>query len=198
MDIPIKAFNAGLLSPQIDSRSDVKKYSSGCRTLDNMIPRIYGSAERRPGTKYIAPTKNGTEKIRLVSFQYSDTIAYICEFGPDYVRFFYNGGRVVGDTTTPDDWADDTDYIIGDFRTYAAVVYRCLVSHTSDAAGPPYQEPDTNFTDWIVADLNDDDYPICETPSPYQEDDLFELQFRQSADVMWLYGLRLYLLIYLR
>jgi len=91
MNIPMITFNAGELSPLIDSRSDVKKYSSGCRDLDNMIPRIYGSAERRPGTKYIASTKNSSETIRLVAFQYSDTIAYICEFGPDYIRFFYDG-----------------------------------------------------------------------------------------------------------
>jgi len=180
MNIPIISFNAGELSPQIDSRSDVKKYSSGCRDLDNMLPRIYGSAERRPGTKYIASTKNGDEKIRLVSFQYSDTIAYICEFGPDYIRFFYNGGRVTGTTTTPTAWAAGTAYIIGDFATYTDdIVYRRLVAGTTATA------PDSDFTNWIVALLDDDDYPICETPSPYQEGDLFEIQFRQSADVMW-------------
>ena len=144
-----------------------------------MLPRIYGSAERRPGTKYIASAKNHSEKIKLVAFQYSDTIAYMCEFGPDYVRFYYDGGRLVGTTTTPTAWAAATAYIIGQFVTYLAVVYRRLVAGTTATA------PNLDFTNWIVADLDDDSYPICETPSPYQEDDLFALQFRQSADVMW-------------
>lgn len=55
-NIPILSFNAGELSPKIDARSDVEKYSSGCRDMDNMLPLIYGAAERRPGTKYIAAT----------------------------------------------------------------------------------------------------------------------------------------------
>lgn len=183
MNEAIISFNSGELSPQIDSRSDVRKYKSGCRDLDNMLPRIYGSAERRPGTKYIASTKivdNVYQKVRLVAFQYSDTIAYICEFGPDYIRFYYDGGRVVGTTTTPPDWAEDTVYIIGQFVTDDSTVYRCLVAHTSN-------DIDTsNLTYWTEADLDDDDYPIAETPSPYLESDLFELQFRQSADVMWI------------
>ncbi|GAG90592.1 unnamed protein product, partial [marine sediment metagenome] len=56
---------------------------------------------------------------------------------------------------------------------------------TAAEVAATYTKPDTNFTDWVVRDLSSG-YPICETPSPYQEDDLFELQFRQSADVMWI------------
>ena len=52
-NIPIISFNSGELTPQIDARSDVDKYSNGCRHLENMLPRIYGSAERRPGTQFI-------------------------------------------------------------------------------------------------------------------------------------------------
>jgi len=52
-NMPIVSFNAGELSPQIDERSDVEKYGSGCRRLEGKIPRIYGSAERRPGTKFV-------------------------------------------------------------------------------------------------------------------------------------------------
>jgi hypothetical protein len=52
-NVPILSFNSGELSPQIDARADVEKYASGCRILENMIPRIYGGAERRPGTYYV-------------------------------------------------------------------------------------------------------------------------------------------------
>jgi len=69
---------------------------------------------------------------------------------------------------------------VGDFTTYSGTVYRRLVAGTTATA------PDSDFTNWIAADLDASNYPICETPSPYQESDLFELQFRQSADVMWI------------
>lgn len=186
-NLPVLSFNSGVLSPQIDARSDVAKYSSGCRTLSNFIPRVYGSAERRPGTKYIADAKNADLLVRMVDFSYSDTIVYMCEFGEDYIRFYYNGARVVG-PLSPAAWATATVYKMGQFVTYSGTIYRCLVAHTSatgggDGAGG---EPDTNFTDWVTADLDSSNYPICETPTPYQEDDLLELQIRQVADVMWL------------
>lgn len=185
MNHPVITFNAGELSPQIDTRIDVKKYGAGCRTLENLIPRIYGPAERRPGTKYTASAKESSLSSKVVPFQYSDEIAYICEFGHEYIRFYYDGAQLVGSTTTPTDWATATAYIIGQFVTYGSVVYRCLVAHTSTTGGS-HDNPSTNFTDWVQADLDSDSYPICETPSPYQESDLFELQFRQSADVMWI------------
>ena len=59
VNLPITTFNAGELSPLIDARTDLEKYASGCRTLENMLPRIYGPVERRPGTIYIADVTSG-------------------------------------------------------------------------------------------------------------------------------------------
>jgi len=125
-NLPILSFNAGLLSPQIDTRSDVKKYSSGCRILENMIPRIYGPAERRPGFKFIRSVIDSDVVSMLSPFIFSSTIAYQLEFGDLNLRFFFDGGIVLG----PDD-------------------------------------------------------PV-EVTTPYLEADLFQLQTKQSADVMWI------------
>ncbi len=46
--------NGGEFSPKIDARADTEKYASGCRRLENMIPKIYGPVEKRPGTELIA------------------------------------------------------------------------------------------------------------------------------------------------
>ena len=56
-NIPIINLNGGLYTPLIDTRSDVEKYRSGCRTLENFIPRIYGVIERRPGTRFVKKAK---------------------------------------------------------------------------------------------------------------------------------------------
>ena len=126
-NIPVLSFNSGELSPQIDARSDVDKYRAGCRILENMIPRIYGTAERRPGTKFIDEQLDHTSPGRLVAFIYSNTIAYMILFEDKVARFYYNGGKVL------DSWG------------------RRLKIDT-----------------------------------PYLAADLFQLQFKQSNDVMWI------------
>ena len=57
LNFPILNLNGGEYSPLIDARSDIEKYGSGCRTLENFIPRIYGAIERRPGTMFIHKAK---------------------------------------------------------------------------------------------------------------------------------------------
>lgn len=120
-NLPVISLNAGKLTPLIDARSDTEKYSSGCRILDNMIPRIYGPVSRRPGTKYIAEVEDSDIKSKLVPFIYSATIAYDVEFSDQIINVYYQGTLVDSDITTP-----------------------------------------------------------------YLEADLFALQFKQSADVMWI------------
>lgn len=56
-NIPIVNLNGGEFTPLIDTRSDIEKYRSGCRKLENFIPRIYGAIERRPGTRFIKEAK---------------------------------------------------------------------------------------------------------------------------------------------
>jgi hypothetical protein len=99
MKYPLLSFNSGYLSPLVDARSDIDKYHAGCRIIENMIPRTYGCAERRPGTEFIDAAYDETKQIRLVPFEYSDEIAYMVEFGDYYCRFFYDGEVLMSDET---------------------------------------------------------------------------------------------------
>jgi hypothetical protein len=107
VNTPIINFNSGELSPLIDARSDIDKYSAGCRILENMIPRVYGVAERRPGTQYIYGAYDNTVVGRLIPFIYSNTIAYVIEMSALINRYFFDGGIVLDSssnvvtTTTP-------------------------------------------------------------------------------------------------
>lgn len=120
------AFNAGELSPYLSGRTDVSKYYSGCKTLENFFVLTHGGASKRSGTYYIASTKNADKKARLVSFEYNVDTAYILEFGDEYIRFYIDGGQILNGVT-------------------------------------PYE---------IV--------------SPYDINDVFKLQFCQSADTMYI------------
>ena len=53
MKTAIVNFNGGEFSPKIDARANTEKYAGGCRILENMIPSIFGGAEKRPGTVFI-------------------------------------------------------------------------------------------------------------------------------------------------
>ena len=98
----IVSFNAGELSPLMDARIDQAKYSAGCRTMENYIPLIYGAAQRRPGTEYIAGCKSNSAKSRLVAFEHSVDDTYILEFANQVIRVFRDGGRVLDNVGTAD------------------------------------------------------------------------------------------------
>ena len=87
-------FTSGELSPRLNGRVDISKYANGVKSLQNMITIPQGGASRRGGSKYIASGKTNTKKVRLVSFEFSVTQAYILEFGHNYIRFYKDGGVI--------------------------------------------------------------------------------------------------------
>lgn len=90
----LNCFNAGELSPKMLGRNDVSQYSKGCRTLRNFLVTPYGAVERRPGTRFITTAARTNKTVRLIPFVFSSTVAYIAEFGNNYIRFFRNGEPV--------------------------------------------------------------------------------------------------------
>ena len=102
VDLNIMSFNAGEWSPRLDGRSDLEKYYSAARDMQNMIPTRYGPAERRPGLKYVAEVKDSDKVTRLLPFKYSTVQAYILEMGDEYIRFFKDRGQIIEGTGTED------------------------------------------------------------------------------------------------
>jgi hypothetical protein len=191
----LQSFNAGELSPLMDMRIDQDKYQMGCRTMENFYPLIYGGAERRPGTYFVAQAKSNTAKCRLIDFVYSTSQSYVMEFGNQYIRFYANSGRFVGVlAASTAAWVTGTKYFAGDFAKGSdGDIYRCLITHTSDNGGGDGTggDPDSdgNPTQWENSTdnaLTADNYPIYEVPSPYLTADLFQLKIEQSADVMYI------------
>jgi len=207
----INSLNAGELSLQLSSRTDVNKYHQGEETLENFLVRPYGGVERRSGLEYIAKGKV-TTAMRLVPFIFSQTSAYVLEFGNAYIRF-YKGQQAAADaliaeTITDFDGSSGNEVIVniadhgfatGDSIGFQGVTAKCVETEGNsytitlcDAAGTP-DETNTDYfylngTDW-------DDFThtgavtgkaVYELVSPYGTSDLFQLQYAQSADVMYL------------
>ncbi|MGE5537334.1 MAG: hypothetical protein ACM30I_01860 [Gemmatimonas sp.] len=89
----LASFNGGEWSPNLYGRSDLSRYGSACKRLENFIPLVQGAATRRPGTRFIAATKD-TAGVRLIPFEFSIAQAYVIEAGDGYFRFYMGGGRI--------------------------------------------------------------------------------------------------------
>ena len=74
-------FVSGELSSKMEGRIDFEKYSSGCKTLENMLIHPQGAATRRTGTQFISEVKTSSLKTRLIPFEFSTTQTYMLEFG---------------------------------------------------------------------------------------------------------------------
>lgn len=98
--IPVvkRIFNSGEFSPKVFGRTDIERYEGGVKTMTNMVPIPQGGSVRRPGTRYIA-TAN-CNSVRLIPFQFSQTQAYVIEAGNGYMRFYMNGGKILGANNT--------------------------------------------------------------------------------------------------
>ena len=94
----ITNFRAGEISPRLEGRIDLQKYNEAVKELENMIVFPQGGVARRPGTYYAGTTKDGGQ-VRLINFEFSDTQAYVLEFGNLYVRIYKDGGLVTAATT---------------------------------------------------------------------------------------------------
>jgi hypothetical protein len=175
------SFSGGEFAPSLWSRVDLQRYGSGCRVLRNFIVHPHGGASNRPGTQYITTAKFSDKKARLVPFEFSTEQAYMIEFGEYYCRFYMNdeagkAGQIIAPADTAA-WATATDYYIGDFVKVTDIVYRSKTNHTSN--GTTHNTPPGNTTDWEASS-------IYEIETPYDKDDLADLQFAQSADVLYI------------
>ena len=178
----IVSFNAGELSPLLDARVDIDKYSNGCRQLQNAVVETYGAVRRRPGLEFIAPAKFHDAPPRLLTFRFSTTTTYILEMGAGYIRYYADGAPVVG--ATP--FATFTSYVVGNrisittggvFGVPVVITYYvCLISHTSGSFAT-----DLAAGKWLL--LAD---PAYEIVSPYSAADVFNVQAAQLNDVIFL------------
>lgn len=82
-------FTGGELSPALAlGRVDIAKYNNGAKRIENCALTVQGGAKRRPGTRFIATTKDQAKKSRLIEFIYNRGQAYVLELGDGYMRFF--------------------------------------------------------------------------------------------------------------
>ncbi|QPZ53482.1 putative tail tubular B [Pelagibacter phage HTVC034P] len=202
--VELTNFTGGELSPRLDGRTDLTKYSSGCSTLQNLVVYPHGSAARRPGSTFIAEVADSDNKTRLIPFEFSTTQTYMLEFSNLKMRVYKDKGAVLeGDktitgitqanpavvTATSHNYSNGDEVLITGVSGMTEVnSKRFLVANkttnTFELQNKDSVDVDsTGFTAYSSGGVSN---KVFELTTPYTTAQLFDLKFAQSADVMYI------------
>jgi len=202
--VQLTNFTGGELSPRLDGRNDLTKYSSGCTKLENFIIYPHGAAARRSGTNFAAEVADSANKTRLMPFEFSTSQTYMLEFSNLKIRVYKDSSTVfeANKTITAITKANpgvitsnSHGYLTGNEIKITNIVgmtelneKRFLVVKI-DGNTFSLKNKDgvaintTNFTTYSSAGTMN---KVFEITTPYTTAQLFDIKFVQSADVMYL------------
>lgn len=191
-------FQSGELSPRLEGRIDLQKYTGGAQTLENMLSFPQGGVTRRPGTYYAGTTKDGG-KARLIDFQFSDEQAYVMEFGASYIRFYKDGGLLTEAQTTITAITAANPAVVtaaghglsnGDRVILSEVVGMVELNNreftVANKTTDTFELSGEDSTNHTAYSSGGKVGKIVEVTTTYSATDIFELNHVQSADVVYL------------
>ena len=198
-----KAFNGGEWSPLLEGRVDLEKYQNACYRLENFVIDPRGPAVFRPGFKYVNGTKDSSKVSRLIPFEFSVTQAYQIEFGDQYIRFFRNKAPI---TLAAQDitgitkanpavvtYSGSDTYANGDRVLINGVVGMTQVNNREFAVAGvnvganTFELSGVNSTNYSTYASGGTVAEIYQITSTYIEADLADINYCQSADVLYLF-----------
>ena len=92
--LPQSTFTHGELAPNLHGRVDFDGYFKGLRTCRNFIVQKYGGVINRPGTRFVTEVHDSTKKVRIIPFQFSNQQTYVLELSDLTMRVVANGTLV--------------------------------------------------------------------------------------------------------
>lgn len=90
-----RSFTAGEISPSLQSRADLAKYTTGLSRCENFIVRSQGGIYSRPGMRFIGEVSDSSKRTRLIPFQFNTNETYILVFEHLKVSFIRNGAFIM-------------------------------------------------------------------------------------------------------
>jgi hypothetical protein len=200
-------FNAGEIDPRMLGRVDYDRLRSALLVCKNQIPRVTGSAVRRPGTYFCDEVRDSTKATRLVRFKYSTIQSYVLEFGHQYIRFKRNQGPIHNLALTLTNITTaapavltytGTDPSNGDHLDITGVIgmveingLRGVIKNLNTGA-KTFQLERLDGTDLSTMEFGaytsgGTALRVLQIASPYLEEDLFQLKFTQTADTLYIW-----------
>ena len=202
--VELTNFTGGELSPRLDGRTDLTKYTSGCATLENLVVYPHGSAARRPGSTFLAEVADSANKTRLIPFEFSTTQTYMLEFSNLKMRVYKDSGAVLeGDktisaitkanpavvTATSHGYSNGDEVVISSVGGMTEVNGKRFLVADKTTNTFELQDKDgvdinsSSFTTYTSGGVSN---KVFELVTPYTTAQLFDIKFAQSADVMYI------------
>jgi len=184
-------FTGGEWTPKLDARSDLGRYDSAARTMENVRVMLYGGFRMRPGFEYKAECYLGSFggaglKTFLVPFQFSTTTRFMLMFSHRLIFFVSDGALVPRASTTL--WALILGYAVDDIvervlPSGASTYWKCIQTVPGQTLPSTNPFPEDTPAYWSAA--TDIEWALS-IASPYDAFSTFALQYRQINDVMYL------------
>jgi len=179
-----RSFAAGEITPELYSRLDLRNHQTGVAKALNFWTLPHGPAQNRSGTIHVLEAKDSTRKVRLVPFEYNTEQTYELEFGHNYIRIHSNAGTlleatvaisgIVGSAVTT---SGAHSYSTGDWVYIGTRYHKITVTGATTFTTADLWGVATTASGTTAARV----YTVTTT---YTEDQIFELTYTQSADVL--------------
>lgn len=199
------AFSGGVMTQSVVGRSDLEKYSLSLALATNAIISKSGSLMNRPGTIFVGEVYDSSQAARLVPFQFSTTQTYVGEITDSIWRPIMEGGQILeaaqnvvsitqanpgvvtitghaysnGDKVFPFAIGGMTEVEDGRVFTVANVTTDTftLVDLWGDAV---------DTTDYTAFTSGGTFSRLYKLAFPYDASEVFEIDYAQTADTMYL------------
>ena len=190
----------GELSPRVDGRVDIAKYTQGLRVLENATVLPHGGMRKRSGFRHVVTQKNATDAVTLVPFQYNTEQAYILVFGPSYVWFMKNRGTITFTAATITGITQANPAVIttsgahglanGDRFVVSGVVGMSELNNrwfvAANITATTVELTGVNSTTYTAWSSGGTTNEIVELATTYAAAEVDDLQFAQSADTLYI------------
>jgi hypothetical protein len=192
-------FTAGELTPKLAGQVDFKKYNNGVELLENMTVFPQGGATRRYGTRFVAEVKDSSKVTRLIPFEFNIEQSYILEFGDQYIRFFKDNGQITNASQNITGITQANPAVVtvaGHGYSNGDDVWINSVVGMTELNGRRFRIANVTTNTFELSGVDSTGYTaytsggtaadVYEISSPFTESMLYDIQFTQSADVMYI------------
>jgi hypothetical protein len=210
----LPSFAKGEIGPALYGRVDTAAYQVALRKARNVVIHPHGGVSNRPGTKFICPCKDHSNRPVLIDFQFKATDTYVIEMGNLYARFIRNDAQVLETTKTISGitaanpgvvTATSHGYTNGDHVYLSGIVgmtelngrwfiVSSKATHTFQLTDPYDGSTVINTSDMTAYASAGAAGKVYQVTTPYAQADLDQLKWTQSADVLTIthstYGVR--------
>ena len=198
-------FSGGVISRSLFGRADLEKYGLALQRSKNCIITKYGGVMNRAGTQFVGEVRDSADTTRIVGFQFNTTQTYILEWGDEVMRPIRDGGQVLeasknivsitqaspGVVTVTSHGYSNGDKVffdsvggmveLNDLRTFTVANVATHTFTLVDMWGPAVDT--TNYTAFTSGGTVS---RLYELTFPYDQTEIFDISFAQTADTMHL------------